>query len=53
MPGRINDIDTIVLPLDRRVLGQNRDAALAFQIIRIHHALGHSGPITQGSRLLQ
>ena len=38
-PGRIDDVDAIVAPGDRGVLRQNRDAALALQIIRIHDPL--------------
>ncbi len=36
---RVDDVDAIVAPGDRRVLGEDRDAALALQIIRIHDAL--------------
>ena len=41
VPGRIHDIDLHALIENRRVLGQNGDAALAFQFIRIHNAFHH------------
>ena len=37
--GRIHDVDLHVVIEDGRVLGQNGDAALALQFVRIHHAL--------------
>ena len=37
--GRVDDVDAVVAPGDRRVLGQNGDAALALQIIRVHDPL--------------
>src|SRR5262249_54670758 len=37
--GRIDDVDVRALVVDRAVLGQYRDAALALEIVRIHHAL--------------
>ncbi len=36
---RIDDVDAVIAPGDRRVLGENGDAALALQIIRIHDPL--------------
>ena len=39
VPRRIDDIDLRIVKKKRRVLGQNGDAALAFQVVRIHHAL--------------
>ena len=50
---RIHDIDAPAFPADRRILGQDRDAALAFQIIRVHYPLRHDRPFTQGVGLLQ
>src|SRR3546814_6982939 len=35
----IFDVGPLVQPADRRVLRQNRDAALALDIVRVHHAL--------------
>ncbi len=37
--GRIDDVDAVVAPGDGGVLGENGDAALALQIVRIHDAL--------------
>ena len=36
---RVDDVDAIVAPGDRGILRENRDAALALQIVRIHDAL--------------
>ena len=36
---RVDDVDLRVVEKQRRVLGENRDAALAFQVVRVHHAL--------------
>jgi len=49
----IDDIDAPVLPANRRVLRQNRNAAFAFQIIRIHDPIGHDGPLIECAGLLQ
>ena len=49
----IDDIDMPVLPLDRRVLRQDRYTALAFQVIRVHDAFGHRRPFVQRTRLLE
>ena len=37
--GRVHDVDLDVVIEDGRVLGQNGDAALALQIVGVHHAL--------------
>src|SRR5208282_5356861 len=42
VPGRIHDVDFYSRIKHSRVLGKNGDAALAFQIVRVHDALGHS-----------
>jgi hypothetical protein len=59
VPGCIDDID-LDLALDCRVpdrnggvLGQDGDAALALQVVRIHHSLGHLLVLTEGVRLAQ
>ena len=47
MAWRVYDIDLYGLfgkridDADGRVLGQDRNAAFAFQVVGIHHALGH------------
>ncbi len=38
MAGRVDNVDAIVAPSDRRILGENRDPALALQVVRIHDA---------------
>ena len=38
---RVDNIDLAALKIYRRVLGENRDSALALQVVRIHHALGN------------
>ncbi len=38
--GRVHDVDADVVPDDRSGLGQDGDAALAFLVVRIHHAFG-------------
>ena len=36
--GRVHDVDFRVVIGDRRVFRQNGDAALAFEVVRVHHA---------------
>ena len=51
--GRVDDIDPNVLPHDRGRLGENGDAALALEVIRIHHPLGDALVVAKCARLLQ
>jgi hypothetical protein len=51
--GGIDDIDPGVLPDQRRRLGQNGDAALALEIVRIKRPLGHSLIVAKRAGLLQ
>ncbi len=51
--GRVDDVDAVVAPLDRGVLRQDRDAALALQRVRIHDALGHDLARSERAGLLQ
>ena len=37
---RVDDVDLGVAEVDGRVLGQDRDAALALEVVRVHDALG-------------
>ncbi len=53
MAGRIDDIDAALLPGDRGRLGHDGDAALLFEIVRIHDALGDALIFTKGAGLLQ
>ena len=39
--GRVDDVDLDPAVPDGRVLGEDRDALLALQVHRVHHALGH------------
>ncbi len=50
---RINDVDTRALVGHRAVLGQNRDAAFALDVVRVHHALAHLFVRREGARLLE
>jgi hypothetical protein len=51
--GRVDDVDAGVLPLHRRRLGQDGDAALALQVVGIHGALGDLLVLAEGAGLLQ
>ena len=50
---RIDDVDAGVVPLDRGRLGQDRDAALALQIVGVHRALGDFLVLAERAGLLQ
>ncbi|MNY36617.1 hypothetical protein D3C86_1711200 [compost metagenome] len=39
MPGGVDDVDVVAVPLQRGVLRQNGDAALFFLVVGVHHAL--------------
>ena len=39
VPRRIHDVDLGMAVMHRGILCQNRDAALPFQIVAVHHAL--------------
>ena len=41
MPRGVDDVDVGTLILDGAVLRENRDAAFAFKVVRVHHAFGH------------
>jgi hypothetical protein len=49
--GRIHDIDLCAGIKHGRVLGKDGDAALAFQIVRVHDALGHGLVIAESAAL--
>ena len=38
--GRVDDVDADVVPDDRGGFRQDRDAALTFEVVRIHHPFG-------------
>ena len=50
---RVDDVDVGALPLDGAVLGQDRDAALALDVVAVHHALGHLLVLAKGAALAQ
>ena len=50
---RIDDIDANVLPHHRSRLGENGDAALAFEVVRIHHPFGDPLVVAKRAGLLQ
>ena len=52
-PGRVDDIDARILPGDRGRLGHDGDAALFFEIVRIHDALDDPLILAEGAGLLQ
>ena len=51
--GRVDDVDAGVLPVDRGRLGQDGDAALLFEVVGIHDALGDALVVAEGAGLLQ
>ena len=51
--GRVDDIDPHVLPHHRGRLGENGDAALAFEVVRVHDPLGDALVVAERARLLQ
>ena len=53
MPGRVHDVDLGLAPTDGRVLRENRDAPLALEGIRVHHALRHLLVGAENARLTE
>ena len=51
--GRVHDVDTRALPRDRGELREDRDAALALEVVRIHRAVGDDLAGTERTRLPQ
>ena len=51
--GGVDDVDLGVLVVDRRVLGQDGDAALFFEVVGVHDALGDGLVGAEGARLTQ
>ena len=51
--GRVDDVDLAAVEVDGRVLGQDGDAALALQLVRVHHAVGHLLVGAEGAGLAQ
>ena len=53
MAGGIDDVDAGVVPDQRGRLGENGNAALAFEIVGIHHPFGDALVLAKRARLLQ
>ena len=53
VPGRVDDVDAVLAPADRRVLGEDGDAALALEVVRVHDAIGHDLARVERVRLLE
>ena len=51
--GRVDDVDAHVLPHDRGRLGEDGDAALALEVVGIHHPLGDALVVAERAGLLQ
>ncbi len=51
--GGVDDVDVGALPLDRAVFRQDGDATLFFEIVAVHHALGHFLVLAEGAALAQ
>ena len=51
--GRVDDVDVHARVVDRAVLGEDGDPALALEIVRIHHALRRALVGGEGAGLLQ
>ena len=53
MTGRIDDVDLDFAVTNRSVFGHDGDAALAFEVEAVHHALDDSLVVAEGSALLE
>ena len=51
--GGIDDVDFAACEVDGRVFGENGDAALALEFVRVHHPLGHLLVGAEGAGLAQ
>jgi hypothetical protein len=49
----VDDVDAVVAVVDRRVLGEDGDAALALLVVGVHDALGVGAAAVEGAGLLQ
>ncbi len=50
---RVDDVDVDAVVIDRRVLGEDRDAAFLLDVARVHHALDDVLVLGERARLLQ
>src|SRR5690606_10546376 len=53
VPGGIDDVDAVAVPVDGGVLGQDGDAAFLFLVVAVHHALAQLVAFAEGAGLLQ
>ena len=53
MSRRVDDIDQEVVVVDGGVLGEDRDAALALELVAVHGALGHALVRTKRAALME
>ncbi len=57
MAGRVDDVDAgmrpVLLPVHAGAFRENGDAALALQVVGVHHALGHLLVLAEGAGLAQ
>jgi hypothetical protein len=53
VPRRVHDVDQVIVIVNRRVLGENRDAPLALELVRVHDPLGHALVRPEDSALVQ
>ena len=51
--GGVDDVDVVILVLERGVLGLDRDALFALEIHRVHHPLDHGLVGAEGARLTE
>ena len=51
--GGVDDVDLVVVIVEGGVLGENRDAALFFKVVRVHDALGDGLVGAEGAALAQ
>ncbi len=53
MPGRVDDVQADVAVVDRRLLGEDRDALLALQVARVHDPVDDGLVGAEGAGLAQ
>ncbi|CAG9262794.1 hypothetical protein BDI4_720005 [Burkholderia diffusa] len=53
VPRRVDDVDVRAFVFDRAVLRENRDPALFFDVVRVHHPLGNLLVLAEGAGLAE
>ena len=51
--GGVDDVDAVVLPVDRGRLGEDGDAALLLEVVRVHRAFGDALVLAERAGLFQ